>query len=104
MLEPRRQLDLTPKPIEADAPGEIRRQNLDDDLALERRVASDEHAGHAAAAQLTLDLVAVGETRFQLFAKLGVGGHRLKYGHGRPSVHRWPVHPSTHPPVDLILR
>jgi hypothetical protein len=51
--------DLASKAFRADTRGQLGRENLDDHLAAERGVDSDEHPRHATAAQLALEGIRV---------------------------------------------
>jgi hypothetical protein len=50
--------------------GQLRREDLDDDLATERRFLSDENARHATAAQLALQRVRVAQRSLKLIAEV----------------------------------
>ena len=54
-----------------DPSSELRGDDLDHDLAPERRLLGDEDARHAAAAELALDAVAVGERERETVERLG---------------------------------
>ena len=66
MLQPRREGDLTPEPLERHVAGHLVRQHLDHDLAIERHVGRDEHARHPAAAELALEGVGAAQGRLEL--------------------------------------
>jgi hypothetical protein len=53
--------------------GELGRQHLDDDFPAERFVVSDEHAGHPAAAQLSLYCIGAPERLLELVEKIVQG-------------------------------
>jgi hypothetical protein len=59
------------EPLAIDAGGEVRRQDLHDDLPPETRIMGHEHAGHAAAAQLTLEPVALAKAGLHAVPQLG---------------------------------
>jgi len=59
MLELGRELDLSAEAVHRDACGEVREEDLDHDFTAEGALLGDEHAGHAAAAELALDSVGV---------------------------------------------
>ena len=61
MAEPGRDLDLALEALGADVGGEMRMQDLDGDGAVVLEVVGEEDGRHAAAADFTLDAVAVGE-------------------------------------------
>ena len=80
MLEPRDELDLAAEPVGRDPFGRFGREDLDHDVAVQPDVVRDEHARHAAAAELAVDAVGVAEG---LLEGVGEGG-----GHGVQSVGR----------------
>ena len=61
MIEPSGQLDLAAETIGAQFRRQIRPQDLDRDVALVPEVTREVYGGHAALADLTFDLVSVGE-------------------------------------------
>ena len=67
VLQPRRQLDLTPEPLAADLGRHLGGQHLDHHTAMEGHFFGQEHLRHAATAQLPLDAVAVTEGALQTF-------------------------------------
>ncbi len=88
MLQVRRDLDLALEPLDVDARAELRGQYLDDDLAAERGLSRREDARHAAAAQLTFDLVRAAQLGLEFFAKLHCSPPPVRkrpcaYRHGR---------------------
>ena len=65
MLQARNRLDLAEESIRADHRGELRLEHLDRDLAIVLEVVREVDRRHAALAELSLDLVAVGEGGLQ---------------------------------------
>ena len=63
-------LDLEAETVGAHAAGQLGREDLDHDLSAERPLGSDEHARHAAAAELTLDGVRAVQGGFKLGLKV----------------------------------
>ena len=61
------------EPVDVDAGEEIGRQQLHHDLPSERRLFGEEDAGHAAAAELTLERVRAAESRLEVVAEVGHG-------------------------------
>jgi hypothetical protein len=59
MVESRRDLDFSLKPLQPDTRGEIRVQNLDGHGTAVLEIARQIHRGHATAPQLALEVVAV---------------------------------------------
>src|SRR4029079_15262942 len=55
MLEPGGELDLAAESLDVDSRAEVRRQNLDDDVAPERVLPGDEHPRHSSGRELTGD-------------------------------------------------
>src|SRR5205823_2454391 len=64
MLELCGNLDLSAESRAVDAFGELRREELDDNLSAEELVGCDEHAAHSAAAHFALDVVGVRKRGF----------------------------------------
>ena len=60
------ELDLAEEPVGADRGREVGPEDLEGDLAVVAEVLGQEHHGHAALAELALELVAPGETAFEL--------------------------------------
>ena len=60
MLKPGRELNLALESLDVESLRELGREDLDDDRPAEPALGRDEHSGHTAAAELTLDRVAVG--------------------------------------------
>ena len=60
------ELDLAEEPVGADRGREVGPEDLEGDLAVVAEVLGQEHDGHAALAELALELVAPGETAFEL--------------------------------------
>jgi hypothetical protein len=75
MVQAGGELDLAAKPVRAHRAGRFGRQDLDDDVAGERRFPRDENARHSPASELALEHVRTAECRLQLFAKIGRRGH-----------------------------
>ena len=65
------------EPVGADAAGQLGCEDLDHDLSPERPLGGEEHARHAAAAELTLDGVRAVQRRFKLLLKI-VGQGELR--------------------------
>ena len=65
LLQRRREPDLAREPLGAQSLGQLRRQHLDDHVAPERVSSRDEHARHAAAAELALERVGRAERRLK---------------------------------------
>ena len=57
MLQLRRELYLSLKPLSADARGELGRQDFNDNFAAECDFFADEYPAHSSAAELALDRV-----------------------------------------------
>jgi hypothetical protein len=74
VLQARRNGDLAPEAIDRETPAHFLREHLHHHATLERRVGCNEHAGHAAAAQFTLDGEGVAKRVLELVAE----------GHARP--------------------
>ena len=78
MLEVGRDLDLGEEPLDAEHGAEVGFQNLERDVAVVAQVAREVDGGHAARADLTLDLVVIGERGAELgewvHASRGMGG------------------------------
>src|SRR6266581_4090024 len=70
LLQPGGQPNLAREAIGRHAGRELRRENLDDDLAAERRFSGYEYARHAATAELALESVSSAERRLQLIAEV----------------------------------
>ena len=70
-------LDLEAESVGADATGQLGCEDLDHDLSPERPLGGEEHARHAAAAELTLDGVRAVQRRFKLLLKI-VGQGKLR--------------------------
>ena len=70
VLELGRDLDLAQEPVGPEGGGELRVQDLDRDLAAVLQVLGQEDRGHAAAADLRLDGVAVGKGRLQALKEI----------------------------------
>ena len=67
------ELDLAEEPVGADRGREVGTEDLEGDLAVVAEVLGQEHDGHAALAELALELVAAGESGFELLLQ-GVHG------------------------------
>jgi len=63
-------LDLALEALDVDRGRELRRQDLDHDVAAERRLLSEKDARHAAAAELTLEAICAPESRLELLAQI----------------------------------
>ena len=63
-------LHLAREPLGRQSFGQLRRDDLDDDLAAERGLGRDEDARHAAAAELALDGVRVAERLLERLAQV----------------------------------
>jgi len=72
-LERGGELELSREARGRETVGELGRQNFHDDFAAERFVVSDEHAGHAAAAQLSLYCIGAPESLLELVEKIVQG-------------------------------
>jgi hypothetical protein len=70
MLQARGKLDLAVESLDVHARDELGRQDFDDDVAAQCFVADDEHARHAATAQLSLDGIGGTERCFELLANV----------------------------------
>src|SRR6266542_1152464 len=70
VLELRCDLHFPPESLEIQCCGEIRREQLDDDLSPERYVLGDEEPGHARARELTLYPVLISKRSLEAFGKL----------------------------------
>ena len=79
MLEPGGDADLALEPLGAERRGELRMEHLERDRAVVPEVLREVDRGHAAAAELALEPVAVGEGGLE---------SRAEVGHG------WPYFPS----------
>ncbi len=75
VLQRRRDTDLLEEPLRADGRRELLAQHLDRDAAVVLHVACEVHGGHAAAAELALDLVAAFER-----LRESLGERRLRVG------------------------
>ena len=73
MLQRRGELDLAVEAVDADLRRQLGRQDFDDDLAGEPGFFGEEHAAHAAAAQLPLDAIRRPEGGLQAVGELGHG-------------------------------
>jgi hypothetical protein len=71
MLEPRRQADLLEETIPADAGGECGVEDLEGDRPVVAEVLGEVDGGHAAAAELALDVVAVEQRGVQREERIG---------------------------------
>src|SRR5687767_14612441 len=71
MTESRCKLNLAAEPLGVHSRGNAGRKNLDDYLPLELRFGSDEHAGHARAAQLLLYMVCGSDGFLELVLQVG---------------------------------
>jgi hypothetical protein len=78
VVELRRELDLAPEALDVDPGGQLRREDLDHDLPLERPLGGDEDAAHPAARELLLEVVGVAEGGLELLAE--VVGHDRGFG------------------------
>ena len=75
MLQAGGHLDLAPEPIGAHAAGELGRDDLDHDPSAQRLIGREEHARHAAAAELALNGEGARKGRLQVAAEgIGHGG------------------------------
>lgn len=70
MREAGRYLDFTAKTLGSDGRAKVLVQDLNGDLSLMTDVASEEDCRHSALSQLTLYVVAITESSFQLFEQL----------------------------------
>ena len=70
MLQMRRDFALALEPRRHHVAGELGRQNLDDDLAVEREIRGEEQSAHAPALQLFVHAIAVGEDLSQMFEQI----------------------------------
>ena len=70
MLQAGGELDLALEPLDVDRGAHLGRQHLDDDLAAEPGLLGEEHAAHAAAAQLPQDAVLVADRGLKPFLEL----------------------------------
>jgi hypothetical protein len=61
VLQLRDELDFATEAIGADAGRGFARQDFDDDIAVEREIAGDEHARHPTAAEFAVDAIGVAE-------------------------------------------
>jgi hypothetical protein len=66
VVEARGELDLAEEPLGADRSREIGTEDLEGDLAVVAEILGQEHDGHAALAELALEVVAAGQTGFEL--------------------------------------
>ena len=84
LLQRRRHSNLALEPLGADAGGELRREDFDDDLAAEADFVGDEDARHPAAAELALERVGSAQRRLELGLKVGHAAEcTVRYGEGR---------------------
>ena len=79
MLEVRRDLDLGEEPLDAEHGAELRVEHLERDVAVVLEVAREVDGGHAAAADLALDGVAIGERRVELGDGVDHGGRSPRH-------------------------
>lgn len=93
VLEPGRDLNLPPEPLDADPGGQLSRKNLHDDLSSERRFLGDEDLGHATAAQLAIEAVRVTK---RLLESIVQGRHRSP-GSGKRSARKRQSTAGQHP-------
>ena len=70
MLQAGRELDLAFEPLDVHRGAHLGRQELDDDLAAEAGFLGEEHAAHAAAAQLLQDAVLVADRSLKPFLEV----------------------------------
>ena len=73
MLQPGGELDLALEALGAERGGELGMQHLERDRAVVLEVLGEVDRGHAAAAELALEAVAIGEGRLQGGAQVGQG-------------------------------
>src|SRR5689334_600192 len=69
MLESRRHLDLATEAVDVEPGTELRRQDLDDDIAAERDFTHDEDARHSAA-EILGDLIAIAERALETSSQI----------------------------------
>jgi hypothetical protein len=73
VLERRGQVDLAAEAVEAQAGGEVGREDLDHDRPAEAGLLGQEDAAHGAAAELAAEDVAVAEGGAELVERVGQG-------------------------------
>ncbi len=94
LLERRGDADLALEPRRGHRRGELGREHLHDDLAAEAVLVGDEHARHAAAAELALERIAPGERllKFSIGGRQSHGslgsGSRANVRRGKANSHR----------------
>src|SRR6185437_6220988 len=71
-LKPRRDLHFLLEAGGADLAGHLRREDLDDDLAIERALGAEEEAAHAAAGELAVDAVCIAERGLEAGKQVGL--------------------------------
>src|SRR6185312_12542050 len=76
----------------ADLAGHLRREDLDDDLAIERALGAEEEAAHAAAGELAVDAVCVTERGLEAGGEVGLG-HGYE-GNAERAAFPLPRHPA----------
>ena len=81
VLQPGGELDLAQEPLGAERCGELRMEHLERDRPVVLQVLGQVDGRHAAAAELAVERVAVGEGGLELRAELGL--------HGVPATSRW---------------
>ena len=69
MLQLRRDLDLSAKSVAIHARRELRRENFHDDFTPKRAIDGDEHATHATACQLVVELIVGAQGSLELFSE-----------------------------------
>ena len=74
MLQPGRELDLAPEAVGTDAGAQLRRQQLDDHPAPQRRLGGDEHPAHSTAPEFALDPVGGSEGGLERVEKIAHAG------------------------------
>ena len=67
MLQVGRDLDFVQKALRAERRRDLRLEHLERDLPVVPEIVSQVHRGHAALAECSLDMVAVGQCSLQLF-------------------------------------
>ena len=102
MLELRRERDLALEPIDGDLARHVGGQHLDHHLPAKRMLRGNEHAGHAAAAELALDGVGVAQRELELFGK--IHGRRRRSGGMQTYVPRCFASPSSTAVLHVSLR
>jgi hypothetical protein len=71
-------LDLVQEPLGAEDGRKLRVENLDGDLAIVLQVVGEVDRRHAAAAELALDAIAVGQSGLQAFKNVGHGSSKTR--------------------------